>query len=58
MTNQAWQKLSKEQKEKWERLTSRIETQDRIVQEEFEDLSSGILDFEKIANNRHHFRGT
>ena len=57
MTNQAWQKLSKEQKEKWEKLASTIEAQDRVVQEEFEDLSSGILNFEKIAHNR-HFRGT
>ena len=57
MTNQAWQKLSKEQKEKWEKLTSRIEAQDRVVQEDFEDLSSGIFNFEKITPNR-HFRGT
>jgi hypothetical protein len=57
MTNQAWQKLSKEQKEKWEKLVSKIEVQDRVVQEEFEDLSSGIFNFEKISQNR-HFRGT
>lgn len=57
MTNQAWQKLSKEQKEKWEKLTSRIEAQDRVVQEDLEDLSSGIFNFEKITPNR-HFRGT
>lgn len=57
MTNQAWQKLSKEQKEKWEKLASKIEVQDRVVQEEFEDLSSGIFNFEKISQNR-HFRGT
>ncbi|TSC91448.1 MAG: hypothetical protein CEN92_285 [Candidatus Berkelbacteria bacterium Licking1014_96] len=55
MTNQAWQKLSKEQKEKWEKLTTRIEAQDRVVQEDFEDLP--ILNFEKIIPN-HHFRGT
>jgi hypothetical protein len=57
MTNQAWQKLSKDQKEKWEKLASTIEVQDRVVQEEYEDLSSGIFNFEKIAHNR-HFRGT
>lgn len=57
MTNQAWQKLSKDQKEKWEKLASNIEVQDRVVQEEFEDLSSGIFNFEKIAHNR-HFHGT
>jgi hypothetical protein len=57
MTNQAWQKLSKDQKEKWEKLASTIEVQDRVVQEEYEDLSSGIFNFEKIAHNR-HFHGT
>jgi len=57
MTNQAWQKLSKDQKEKWEKLATRIDAQDRIVQEEFEDLSDGIFNFEKITNGR-HFHGT
>lgn len=57
MTNQAWQKLSKEQKEKWEKLALRIEAQDRVVQEDFEDLTGGIFNFEKITSNR-HFRGT
>lgn len=57
MTNQAWQKLSKEQKEKWEKLATRIEAQDRVVQEEYEDLSGGIFNFEKITSNR-HFRRT
>ena len=57
MTNQVWQKLSKDQKEKWEKLASTIEVQDRVVQEEFEDLSGGIFNFEKIARHR-HFHGT
>jgi hypothetical protein len=57
MTNQAWQKLSKDQKEKWEKLASRIEVQDRVVQEEWEGMTSGIFNFEKITHNR-HFRGT
>lgn len=57
MTNQAWQKMTKEQKEKWERLSLRLEAQDRVVQEDFEDLTSGIFNFEKITPRR-HFRGT
>ncbi|MBU2595508.1 hypothetical protein KJ713_01580 [Patescibacteria group bacterium] len=57
MTNQTWQKLSREQKEKWEKLALRIEAQDRVVQEDFEDLTGGIFNFEKITPNR-HFHGT
>lgn len=57
MTNQVWQRLSKEQKEKWEKLASRIEAQDKVVQEEWSDLSSEIFNFEKIARNR-RFHGT
>ena len=43
MTKQDWQELSKEQQEKWEKLVTRVEVQNQMVQEEYEDLSSGIF---------------
>lgn len=57
MTSQTWQKMSKEQKEKWQKLTSRVEAQNMIAQEDYEDLTEGIFSFEKIIPNK-RFKGT
>jgi len=49
MTDRVFQKLSKDQKEKWAKLAGRIKTQEMLLQEEWSDLSDGMINFEKMS---------
>lgn len=49
MEDRVFQKLSKDQKEKWQKLATRIKTQEMLLQEEWSDLSGEIMNFEKIS---------
>lgn len=56
MRERVFEKLSKDQKEKWQKLATRLRTQEMLLQEEWSDLSDGIMNFEKI--NKKSFKKT
>ena len=52
MNRQMLEKLTKREKEKWQKLAKRIRAQEMIIQEGFDDLSEEIINFEKIPRQR------
>lgn len=52
MNRRMLEKLTKREKEKWQKLAQHIHAQEMVIQEGFEDLSDEIMTFEKIPRQR------